>query len=186
MDATKILEADHRSVEALFAKIEKGKGADRTPFIEELATSLRGHMELEETVLYPAMKPVTGDEPVEEGFTEHKLARDALDAMLSLAPDEPGFGAALDALKAGIEHHVKEEETEVFPKLRGDGKSVLEKIATPFVHKRVELGLPMESDAMAAASTKEELIAEAKNAGLSISDSMTKKELADKLAEAMS
>src|SRR5918998_2797433 len=112
MDPTKLLEADHRIVEALFDQIEKAEGEERTPLIEELATSLRAHMELEEQVVYPAMEPVTGPETVQEGVTEHELARKALADMIALAPDEPGFGAALDVVKAGIEHHVEDEEGE--------------------------------------------------------------------------
>jgi len=106
MDVTKMLEADHRTVEQLFSKIEKAEGSDRAALIDELATSVKGHMEVEEKVLYPQMASVTGDESVQEANTEHELARKALSEMLALAPDEPGFGAALEAVKAGIEHHV--------------------------------------------------------------------------------
>ena len=73
MDVTQILEADHREAEALFAKIEAADGKARQPFIDELAEALRGHMELEESVVYPAMEPVTGAEDVQEGKTEHDL-----------------------------------------------------------------------------------------------------------------
>jgi hemerythrin superfamily protein len=184
MDVTKLLEADHRQVEELFDKIEKAKGDARQPLIDQLATALRAHMQLEEQVLYPAMAPVTGEEPVEEANTEHELARKGLEDVLRLAPDEPGFGAALDAVKAGIEHHVEEEEGEVFPKLRRDGR-VLEQVATPFMQTRAELGLPMGADALEAASTKEELLAEAKSAGVEGASSMTKKELAGALAAKM-
>ncbi|MEO8697476.1 MAG: hemerythrin domain-containing protein [Acidimicrobiales bacterium] len=187
MDVTKVLESDHRQVEDLFAKIEKAEGAKRQPFIDELVTSLRAHMELEEKVVYPMMEPVTGHEDVQEGTTEHKLARKGLDDVVRLAPDEPGFGAALDSVKAGITHHVKEEETEVFPKLRKskNGEKALAEMATPFMKKRLELGLPMGADALAAASSKEELLAEAKSAGVDGASSMTKAQLADALAEAM-
>src|SRR3954470_9271193 len=113
MDPTKLLEADHRTVEALFDQIKSAKGEARSPLIDELATSLRGHMELEEKVLYPQMEPVTGGETVEEANTEHALSRKALTEMLNLAPDKPGFDAALESVKAGIEHHVEEEENEV-------------------------------------------------------------------------
>jgi hemerythrin superfamily protein len=139
VDVTRILEADHRQVEDLFDRIEKAKGADRRPLVDELATALRAHMELEETILYPAMRPVTGKEAVQEANTEHELGRKSLEDVLRLAPDEPGFGAALDATKAGIAHHVHEEENEVFTELRKDGQSVLEQIATPFMRKRMEL-----------------------------------------------
>lgn len=184
MDPTKLLEADHRSVEDLFDRIEQAEGDDRTPLIEELRTSLTAHMQLEEQTLYPAMAPVTGEEAVEEGNTEHELARKALADVVELGPDEPGFGAALDALKAGIEHHVEEEENEVFPKLRRDGE-VLERLATPIMATRLELGLPMDADALADASTKDELLAEARNAGVEGAASMNKAELAEALAGVM-
>jgi hemerythrin superfamily protein len=185
MDVTKILEADHRSVEDLFGKIEKAKGAEKGHLVDELTTSLKGHMELEERVVYPAMKPITGDEAVEEGVNEHKVARDAMQDVLDLAPEEPGFSAALEALKAAITHHVEEEEGDVFPQLRKDGESALAEMATPFMTTRMELGLPMEADALAAASTKEELVSEAEAAGIDGAASMKKDELASALASNM-
>lgn len=185
MDVTKLLEADHRSVEDLFARIEEAEGEARTPLIHELATSLQAHMELEEAVLYPAAAPVAGAEEVQEGETEHQLARQSLASMLELAPDEPGFGAALDATKAGIAHHVEDEEGELFPKLRADGQSVLDDIATPFMQKRLELGLPMDADALSSAATKDELVEEARAAGVEVGSSMRKGEVADALAATM-
>jgi hemerythrin superfamily protein len=184
VDVTRILENDHRTVEALFEKIEKTEGDDRLPFIDELANALRGHMKLEEEVLYPAMRQVTGAETVEEGFKEHELARKGVQDVLRLAPDDPGFGAALDSVRAGISHHVDEEEREVFPELRSQGGKVLDDIATPFMQRRLELGLPMEADALAAASTKDELLKEA--ADIEGASSMTKDELASALAQQMS
>jgi hemerythrin superfamily protein len=185
MDVTRMLEADHRHVETLFDKIEKANGEARQPLIDELATAVRGHMELEESVVYPNMGSVTGQEAVTEAQNEHQLARKSLDDMLKLAPDEPGFGAALEATKAGITHHVEEEEGEIFPELRKKGDSLLKEIATPFMKRRMELGLPMDADALAAASTKEELLAEARSAGINGASSMTKAELAGALAAKM-
>ena len=185
MDVTKMLEADHREAEDLFEKIDSAEGAARQPFIDELATALKAHMQLEEQVVYPMMEPVTGHDDVVEATTEHELARKGLADMLRLAPDELGFGAALEAVKACIAHHVEEEETEVFPKLRKSGAAVLDKMATPFMKKRAELGMAMGADALAAASSKEELLAEAKSAGVDGAASMTKAQLAEALADAM-
>lgn len=185
MDVTRILEADHRTVEELFTKIERAEGDDRLPLIEELATNLAAHMELEEQVVYPAMQPVTGKEDVQEGNTEHDLARKALADLQELAPDEPGFGAALDVCKAGVDHHVKDEEDEMFPKLRKDGEQVLAEMATPFMTKRLALGMPMPADALSKASTKDELAAEAANAGVEGASSMTKEELAEAVSAVM-
>jgi iron-sulfur cluster repair protein YtfE (RIC family) len=185
MDVTRILEADHRTVEELLGKIERAEGDERLPLIEELVTNLQAHMELEEQVVYPAMQPVTGKEDVEEGEKEHELARKAIADVQELAPDEPGFGAALDACKAGIDHHVKDEEDEIFPKLRKEGERALAEMATPFMTKRLALGLPMPAGALAKASTKDELAEEAANAGIDGASSMTKDELAEALSSVM-
>src|SRR5918994_4877057 len=143
MDPTRFLEADHRQVEELFDRIHKADGSGRSPLIGELRTALEAHMQLEEEVVYPAMKPVTGQDEVQEAQTEHELARTALGEMLRLAPDQPGFEAALDTTKAAIEHHVQDEEGEVFPTLRKDGAGVVSEMAIPFMRRRLELGLPM-------------------------------------------
>ena len=103
----------------------------------------------------------------------------------TLAPDEPGFGAALESLKAGISHHVEEEETDVFPKLRKEGSKILDDIATPFMRERIELGMPVAADALSDATTKDELLAEAKAANVDEATSMTKEQLADALASKM-
>jgi hemerythrin superfamily protein len=181
MDFTRLLEADHRQVEDLFDKIEKAGGEQRRPLIDELTDALQAHMQLEEQVLYPAMGPVTGEEAVLEANTEHDLARKILADVLALAPDEPGFGAALDAAKAGISHHVREEEGEIFPKLRKDA-SVLGRIEPEFLSMRNELGLPTDATAIAAATSKRDLQSTARDAGVAGSSSMTKTQLADAVA----
>jgi iron-sulfur cluster repair protein YtfE (RIC family) len=185
MDPTKLLEADHRQVEELFSQIESAEGEARMPFIQELAESLKRHMQLEEEVVYPAMEPVVGAEAVQEGNKEHELARKTLNDVLDLAPDEPGFGGALEALKAGIEHHVEEEEGEVFPQLRNEASDLLRELATPFMQQRVALGLPFDASSLAASSSKEELLEEARNAGIEGISSMTKEELAEALVSSM-
>lgn len=186
MDVTRILEADHRTVEDLFEQIADAEGGARTALIEQLTTALRGHMELEETTVYPPIQPIVGQEAVQEGETEHRLARTALEQMLELAPEEPGFEAALEALKAGVQHHVEEEEGQVFPKVRKEGQNVLSEIATPFMTTRMQLGLPMEAAALSSAFSKDELVEEASKAGVDATSSMTKDEIAKALAGVMS
>ena len=119
-DVTKMLEHDHREAEDLFAKIKETNGAARAGLVTKLAGALRLHMQVEETIVYPAIaKQVDGgDDMVEEATTEHEGARKALADVEKLSPNEPGFDGALEMLEAGISHHVEEEEDEVFPKLR--------------------------------------------------------------------
>lgn len=184
MDVTRILEADHRKVEKLFANINQHKGDARLEYVERLRDSLQAHMELEELVVYPCVKEVLDEEALKEANTEHELARKALADVMRLAPDEPGFGAALDALQAGIEHHVNDEETEVFPELRRS-KAALDAMATPFMHKRMELGLEMTAPALADACSKQELVEEAQSAGVADAAHMKKNELAEALVAKM-
>lgn len=186
MDPTKILEADHREAEQLFAEIKEAEGEAKKPLIDQLTKALRGHFQLEEQVLYPKSQSVVGDEEVEEATNEHKIAKDALEDLLTLSPDKPGIGAAIEALEAAIKHHVKDEEDEFFPTLREKGADVLQELATPFMQKRTELGMPINVDALSAAFTKEELAEEAKNAGVENASSMKKEELAEALVQVMS
>jgi hemerythrin superfamily protein len=184
MDVTRMLEADHRMVEGLFAQIEAQEGDQRTALVNELAEALRGHMELEETVVYPAMAPVTGEDKVEAGETEHELARKTLADLIAQTPDGPGFGAALAAVKAGIEHHVKEEEEEIFPKLRADGVKIIEGLVDPVRAKRQDLGMKVNTVALSVGATKEQLVEEAQGLDIDGAASMNKDELAEAMASA--
>lgn len=183
MDPTKLLEADHRQVEELLDQIEEAEGPERQPLLDQLTSALKAHMTLEEEILYPGMEPVTGEETVTEGVNEHNLVRGALDDLLALAPDEPGFAAALEVVKTGIEHHVEDEEGEVFPQLRDDGREVLAAMEDRFLARRAELGLPSDPATLAENLTKDELLEEAKAAGVRGAASMTKAELAEALRQ---
>ena len=83
----------------------------------KVTQALELHMEIEERDIYPVVQRVVGKEEAEEAGIEHRLAREGLAEVRRLV-DEPGFGAAVAMLTAGIRHHVKEEETEVFPELK--------------------------------------------------------------------
>jgi hemerythrin superfamily protein len=182
VDPTKLLEADHRAAEDLIEEIREAEGDEKMRLLRTLETELRGHMQIEEQVLYPAMVPVTGAEPVEEGTNEHDVARTALAEVLRLAPDEPGFPSALDALEAAIEHHVEDEEEDVFPKLRDEGEEILGDVLPSFLDMRRGLGMPLDGERLAKGLTKEELLDEARSAGIDGTSDMDKGELADAVA----
>jgi len=182
MDVTRMLEADHRMVEGLFAQIEETQGDERAALVDELAEALKAHMQLEESVVYPAMAPITGEDKVEAGVTEHELAKKALADLVAQTPDGPGFGAALDAVKAGIEHHVKEEEEEIFPQLRRDGMDVIEQMAEPVQSTRKQLGMKVNTVALSVGATKEQMVEEAQGLDIDGAASMNKDQLAEALA----
>jgi hemerythrin superfamily protein len=115
MKATALLESQHRKVEALFKKLESGR-SDPATVLEELANSLAAHMAIEQEMFYPAVKEIDED-MVNESFEEHSLAEVALKRLLVTDPEAETFAARVTALKELIEHHVKEEEEELFPKV---------------------------------------------------------------------
>jgi len=92
-------------------------GARRRQTVEKLTQALELHMEIEERDIYPVVERVVGAEEAKEAGVEHGLAREGL-ADLRRLVDEPGFGAAVAMVTAGIKHHVKEEEQEIFPELK--------------------------------------------------------------------
>lgn len=149
------LENEHRLVEQLFAQLEEASEAEQQrPLVDELEAALSKHMQVEESEVYPALAEIDG-EMEQEAETEHELGREGLSKLRALI-GEPGFGAAVAMLKAGIGHHVEEEEEgEVFPKLRQ------------------ELGLSGNGG-----PTKEALYEQAKQAGVEGRSTMSKDELA--------
>jgi hemerythrin-like domain-containing protein len=113
MKATALLESQHRKVEALFKKLENGR-SDPVTVLEELANSLAAHMAIEQEIFYPKVKEIDSD-VINESFEEHAVAELALKRLLMTDPEEEAFMARVTTLKELIEHHVEEEEQELFP-----------------------------------------------------------------------
>ena len=117
-DPIAILKRDHREASALMQELDDSKpGAKRRRTLEQLDAALRLHMQIEEQELYPLVQARLGDEEAEEAEIEHGLIRVALDELAQLVA-EPGFGAAVAMITAGVRHHVKDEEKKVFPELK--------------------------------------------------------------------
>jgi hemerythrin superfamily protein len=115
MNATSLLKSQHRKVEALFKKLKGGR-SEPAPVLEELANSLAAHMAIEQEIFYPAVKEVDSD-LVNESYEEHSIAEVALKRLLATDREDEAFDARVTALKELIEHHVKEEEEELFPEV---------------------------------------------------------------------
>jgi hemerythrin-like domain-containing protein len=135
-----MLQADHRRVEALFARIGSTSAGERVDLVQQLLSALRVHMELEETHVYPLLRAEVDADVADEAEVEHQLARDGLAQLEELTPDAPGFDAALAMVMAGIEHHVQEEEGDAFPRLVTQlGEDRLAELAGQLSSLRVEL-----------------------------------------------
>ncbi len=111
------LESEHRAVEGLLARLEEAtEASEQQPLVEELIAALTKHMETEEADVYPELVAIDS-ELAEEAENEHRLIREGLSSLQDLI-GKPGFEAAVEVVKAGIAHHVGDEERDAFPKLR--------------------------------------------------------------------
>jgi iron-sulfur cluster repair protein YtfE (RIC family) len=172
------LKAQHREVEQLFEQIEQSDSSDRASLVAELAAALDMHMQLEERVVYPAMVRSGLDDEAEEATSEHDHARELLATIEEGLDDDPGVDGVVAAMKAAIEHHVEEEETEAFPQLRerlgADGMAQLTADAEEFLSSDAEV---IDLDA----ATREELYEAARREGIEGRSSMNKEELREAL-----
>lgn len=117
-DPMTILKADHRAVTKMLSTLaDSDEGPERENLVEELQAALTLHMKIEEELVYPLVAEHVGAEDEEEAEVEHKLAREGLEKVTTMV-QQPGFGAAVEMLLAGIKHHVNEEETEILPELK--------------------------------------------------------------------
>jgi len=118
MEPTALLRKQHRQVENLFKKIEKtDDAAARKELLRELATNLELHMRIEEEIFYPAVRELEtkkADTLVLESYEEHAVVRLVLGTLPEVDPEDERFEAKMTVLQELIEHHVEEEEKEMF------------------------------------------------------------------------
>jgi hemerythrin superfamily protein len=123
-DATRLLADDHREVHALFVNYRKradggASGEERRPLAEQICTLLTVHAALEEELFYPAARAAGVDAAVlDEAEVEHASAKDLIAQIRDMEPEAPLYDAKVSVLGEYIDHHVGEEEHELFPKCR--------------------------------------------------------------------
>ncbi len=119
MSAIDLLESQHREVEKLFTQLEKAKDSERkTRLFEEVADKLAVHAAIEEHHFYPAVKAKRTEDILLEALEEHLGSRRVLADLLKTDADDDTFDAKIKVLQEQVEHHVKEEESDLFPKVR--------------------------------------------------------------------
>ena len=130
MDPVKLLTKQHREVETLFKKIEKTEDAEgRKALMERIKQSLELHTMLEEEHFYPALRDLDtkkAEEMVLEAYEEHHVVKLVLAELPQVDPEDERFEAKMTVLKELIEHHVEEEEDEMFKMAKKLAKEELE------------------------------------------------------------
>lgn len=119
-NAIALLKEDHRAVEKLFKEFEEAKGEGRKEKLaRRICLELSVHTKIEEEIFYPACEGKIEEDLLKEAYVEHDSAK------LLVAEIEAGngqsddfFDAKVQVLSEQIEHHVTEEEDELFPQVR--------------------------------------------------------------------
>lgn len=137
MDAFELLKKDHKKVSQLFKEIEAASGQTKKEIFARLKTELDVHANVEERIFYPALENKEEARDITlEAYEEHKVVKDLLGELGNSNAPEDEWDAKLTVLKENVEHHVEEEEGELFSKAR----QVLSK------QEIEELGVEMEAE----------------------------------------
>jgi hemerythrin superfamily protein len=119
-DAIALLKADHDTVSKLFDQYEKTRSDDRKKALaDKICTELTVHAQIEEEIFYPEVKTALKDkELVPEARVEHASLKDLIAQIEGVEPDGEMFDAKVKVLSEYVKHHVKEEQNEMFPKVK--------------------------------------------------------------------
>jgi hemerythrin superfamily protein len=123
MDAIALLKADHKAVSKLFREYKASKRAGRTnrsKIIDKVIKELSIHAAIEEKVFYPAVReeiPKLEDD-ILESLEEHHVLKWTLEELASIDVDDERYDAKVTVMMEQVRHHVEEEETDWFPKVR--------------------------------------------------------------------
>lgn len=136
-----MLQDDHRRVKSLFQKLERAKSdsEQRSQLAEQACRELRIHAALEEELFYPAIRDQIRDEElVDQAEVEHQSARQLIEQLEQLDPQDPRHAATCRVLAEYVQHHVQEEEKQIFPQVKR-AKMDLDAMAEQMQTRRQEL-----------------------------------------------
>lgn len=146
-----LLTADHKAVKALFMDFEKlASNADadeqKTDLVEKICDELSVHAQIEEEIFYPAVRQaIADDDLLDEAQVEHATVKDLIAQLREMSPGDNLYNAKVKVLSEYIDHHVKEEEGEMFPKARNadlDTQALGAQMASRKEDLKAEAGMP--------------------------------------------
>jgi hemerythrin superfamily protein len=141
--AIHVLTDDHNRVRGLFKYFSQLKGAgptdERIAVVEDICKELTIHAAIEEELFYPAARSaIDDDELIDEAEVEHATARYLMQQLLPVDKGDARFNAKVTVLREYIKHHMNEEETEIFPKIK-QAKLDLSALGEQLMHRKEEL-----------------------------------------------
>ncbi|HSP19132.1 MAG TPA: hemerythrin domain-containing protein [Myxococcaceae bacterium] len=114
MEATKLLKQQHRELKQLFKQYEDAEETEKHELFEAIADDFAAHGEIEEKILYPAVFVGPLKEKLREAVEEHLECKRIIADLLKMEPSDEQFDAKMQVLGELIDHHVEEEESELF------------------------------------------------------------------------
>ena len=127
--ALDLLKQDHDEVDAMFKQYEDmkddGDAAAKESLVAKICEALTVHAQIEEELFYPAARRAVdqeeGKDLLDEAAVEHQTLKDLVARLESAPTDDPLYDAGVKVLSEYVKHHVREEENELFPKVRSSG-----------------------------------------------------------------
>jgi hemerythrin superfamily protein len=163
MNAIDLLIADHNRVRGLFKRFNDAKEAENEATMQDLAAKifeeLHVHTTIEEEIFYPAVRDTKEEisELVDEGLQEHHVVQVLMEEIAQAEPVGEEWVAKMAVLIENVEHHAKEEESDMFPPVRGAADSGrLQALGDELEKRKASLGAPVLADKIDL--TKDELV----------------------------
>jgi hemerythrin superfamily protein len=150
-DAIKLLKADHKEVSGLVEKYENGRLSKerKVALAKQICMALTVHAQIEEEIFYPAAREAvrSGEDLLDEAEVEHGSIKELVSAIENASPDDDElFDARVKVLGEYVKHHVKEEENQLFPKIRKSDMD-LEEVGGQLAARKEELMRALKGDA---------------------------------------
>lgn len=123
-DAVDLLDADHKSVKALFITFnalceDDAPTANKQQIAEKICEALTIHSQIEEEIFYPRVRQAIGDDALmDEALHEHAEAKEEIALIQGMAADDEGYDDKVRELGKVIDHHVREEREQIFLQAR--------------------------------------------------------------------
>lgn len=141
-NAIDLLKEDHARVKQSFKEFEKLDQADTATLqemVRAVCAELKAHTTIEEEIFYPAVRAAIEDEDLmNEAQVEHASAKDLIAQLEGMQPDDPLYSATFTVLGEYVLHHVKEEESEMFPQVR-KAKLDLEELGAKIMARKQQI-----------------------------------------------
>ena len=159
--AIDMLAADHKQVKSLFKQFkslkEEGSEDEKTALVKQICDALTVHATIEEEIFYPAVRAAIDDgDLMDEALVEHAGAKVLIAQLRDMDPGDELFDAKVTVLGEQIDHHVEEEEGEMFPKAKKaklDMEELGEELAERKQEVAAEVGMDMEGAPTVAAKS---------------------------------